>query len=107
MLIGDTPDASTFKFHIWEDACYLDPNSKQPKHDILARKFLGIAWNHIDSLCYLIVKSPTDKSKRPQTLVRSVVRKSSEINNVPSSNPDSDKIRLHVEKGLSPINSAS
>ena len=82
--------------------CYLGPGIKQPKHNILPGKFLGIGWNHGDSLCYFIRTNPSDKSKKPQTLVRSVVRKSAEVDNMSSNNPDSDKIMLHVEKDLPP-----
>ena len=43
VLTGDTHDMSMFKFHVWEDVCYLDPDVKQLKHDMLPGKFLGIA----------------------------------------------------------------
>ena len=63
VLIGVVPDVSMFKFHVWEDMCYLDPDAKQPKHDMLPGKFLGITWTNGDSLCCFVRKPPTDKSK--------------------------------------------
>ena len=51
-------------------------------------------------MCYFIRTKPSDKSKRPQMLVRSVVRKSSEVENITLTNPGSDKVMLHVDKGL-------
>ena len=100
VLMGNTPDMSMFKFHVWEDVCCLDPDTKQPKHNMLLGNFLGIAWNYGDSLCYFIRTKPSDKSKRPQELARSVVRKYSEVENATLTNPDSDKAMLHVDKGL-------
>ena len=54
-------------------------------------------------MSYFIRIKPYHKSKRSQILVRSVVRKSSEVDDTSPNNPDSDKIMLHVEKDLPPI----
>ena len=74
VFTGDTPDASMFKFHVWEGVHCLDPDTKQPKHGVLPGKILGMSWNHGNSSCYFIRTKPSDKRKQPQTLVRNVVR---------------------------------
>ena len=42
VMTEDTPDISMFKFYIWEDIFYLDPDVKQPNYNMLPGKFLGI-----------------------------------------------------------------
>ena len=45
---------------------------------MLPRQFLGITWNHGDSLCYFIRTEPKNKHSKPQILVCSVVKSTSE-----------------------------
>ena len=62
VLRGDTPDVSMFRFHTWEDTCYLDPNVKQPECSMLTRKFLCVVWSHGDALFYYVRTSPKNKN---------------------------------------------
>ena len=42
-LMGDAPETSMLRFHVWEDTCYLDRDVKQPQYSMLLDKFLGVA----------------------------------------------------------------
>ena len=84
------------------DMHFLEPNAKPTRHSMFPGKFLGTVQNHGDSLCCFMRTSSTIKSKRPQTLVRSVVQKSSEVESITSPSSDSDKMKLDVDKGVPP-----
>ena len=69
---------------------------------MLPGKFLGIAWNRGDSLCYFIRTFPNDKKTRSQMLVRSVAQKASEVESKPSSEPTNNHVVLKLDKSLPP-----
>ena len=96
--MGDTPDISMFKYHIWEKVYFLDPTIKQPRDKMVPARFLGIAWQHGDVLSYYVRTEPTDSSKRPQILVRSILQNEAEYNRHQSctSTPYSDSIPANV-----------
>ena len=82
--MGETQDISHFRFHIWQRVVYLDPAAKQPETGLREALFLGIADAHGDKMTYFLRTIPSDppkekKRKRPQIIVRSVVRSMTEI----------------------------
>ena len=63
-MTGDALDESVFKFHVWEDVHCLDPDEKQPKHNMLPRNswdYHGIAeTRHVTSLDHLRLAKGND-----------------------------------------------
>ena len=101
VLTGNTPGISMFKFHVWQKVYYLNPDVKIPRDNMLPGRFLGIAWNHGDSLCYFMRTEPTNKHSKPQILVRSVVKSTDEYKQ--EKNELTSPVTLNVERGLPPV----
>jgi hypothetical protein len=55
-LHGETPDISVFRYFFYEPIYYMDPSVKFPQHNMLPRRFLGIAPTTGDSLSLLLSK---------------------------------------------------
>ena len=62
-------------------------------------RFLGIAWQHGDLLWYLI-RTELEDGKRPQTLVRSIVRSAKELK-LPA-NSLNNEVNLNLNLCLDP-----
>ena len=53
-MLGDTPDISVFRFHIWEKIEYYDPSAKQLSSGWLPGRFLGINRQAGDAMTYFV-----------------------------------------------------
>lgn len=77
-LTRNTPDMSSFRFHMWEEAWCLDTNMKELKSKHELARFLDISWDYGDNLCYCIRTIPTRKKEWLAILIRSAVRSQGE-----------------------------
>ena len=78
VLAGDAPDVTMFKCHTWWKIYYYDPKVKKPKYPMKPGQFLDTDCQNGDSSCHFIQAKPED-GKRSQTLVRSIIRSTKEI----------------------------
>ena len=75
---------------------FLDPSIKQPHSNMVPARFLGIAWNHGDTLIYYVRTEPRP-GKRPQILIRSMVRSAEEAL-INESNEDAiEPVTFHID----------
>jgi hypothetical protein len=71
---GTTPDISSIRFKWWERVWYFEPKQSYPSRRMLPGRFLGLARNTGDKLCYQILTVPHESSAtRPTVIVRSIV----------------------------------
>ena len=64
---------------MWETVHCLDPGTKQLESKDKPARFLGIAWDHGDNLCYYVWTILTKRKERPATLIRIIARSQQEI----------------------------
>jgi len=67
---GDTPDISVFRFKFYEPVWFLHGPSQLKTREWMKGRFLGIAWNTGDQMCYRVVE---DKKGSNQIFHRSIV----------------------------------
>jgi hypothetical protein len=55
---GETPDISVFRYSFWEPVWYLEGPAQFPERNWIKGRFLGVAWNVGDQMCYAVCPEP-------------------------------------------------
>jgi hypothetical protein len=104
---GDRPDISMFRFTFWQPIWYYQPRQSFPKTKMLKGRFLGVAQNVGDAICFLILTQPeSDDDSSPQVLARSVIRRRYPREDLPiveSALDPSAPLTFYKSDGTSPL----
>jgi hypothetical protein len=72
-VTGDTPDISMFRYYFWEPVWYLERQATGRHKNWIKGRFLGIAWNTGDIMCYYVCPELPARHK-PKANNRAVCR---------------------------------
>jgi hypothetical protein len=88
ILHGSTPDISPYViFEFWEPVYYTDLNTPFPNNQERIGRFMGIAENHGDGMCFWILTNETE-----QLIVRSYLRSAKD-----ATKPNAALLSDHIE----------